>query len=490
MRSTAPSTRSEVRRTDRYIVCDEIAAGGMATVHLGLALGAEGFSRVVAIKRMHPHVAREPGFAEMFLDEARLAARVRHPNVVATLDVVASEDGLFHVLELVLGATLWRLLTEARRQGVRPPPAVVAAIGVAMLHGLHAAHEAKSDTGEPLGLVHRDVSPQNVLVGAEGVARVLDFGVAKARARSTHTREGQLKGKLAYMSPEQIARGNEVDRRSDVFAAGVVTWELATGERLFSRDNEAMIIRAILTGDALPPSHVDRQLARFDDVVMTALATDPANRYPTAREMALALERACRPATSSEVAAWVDTLCGREVERLAARVEVLERSPIDPQIDALLRERDPGVERSGGTTIILSHQGGPRLAAADAATASVAGSGSAKRRSKLGSVAAVAVCVAGAAVAMVVTGEPSPEPAPVTSAAAAQPSAPSDPAPAAAAPEDAPLDVRAPTEASPARAAPTSEPVPPGLAPKRRATKPRAEPAPSPTAKRPSDFGF
>ena len=145
MDSAAPVVGSELPRAGRYVIFDEIGAGGMATVHLGLSLGSEGFSRAVAIKRMHAHVAREPGFASMFLDEARLAARIRHPNVVATLDVVSSDEGLFHVLELVIGVPLVRLWAEARRRDERPDPRIAFAIASAMLHGLYAAHEAKSE---------------------------------------------------------------------------------------------------------------------------------------------------------------------------------------------------------------------------------------------------------------------------------------------------------------------------------------------------------
>jgi eukaryotic-like serine/threonine-protein kinase len=187
---------------DRYVLHDEIASGGMGAVHLARLRGARGFARTVAIKRLHPHVARDPDVLAMFLDEAHLAARVRHPNVVATLDVVAQGDEVFLVMEYVEGESLSRL-----QKTPEIPLAIASAIVCDMLHGLHAAHEAVSERGEPLQIVHRDVSPQNILVGLDGATRVVDFGIAKAASRLQTTRDGVIKGKLRYMAPEQIRRG-------------------------------------------------------------------------------------------------------------------------------------------------------------------------------------------------------------------------------------------------------------------------------------------
>src|SRR4051812_48938415 len=200
----------------RYMLDRPIGSGGMATVHLGRLLGPAGFSRTVAIKRLHPQFAKDPEFVTMFLDEARLAARVRHPNVVSTLDVVALDEELFLVMDYVPGETLSRLARELRARGESVPPAIAISILSGVLFGLHAAHDARSESGEVLGIVHRDVSPQNILVGEDGVARVLDFGVAKAAGRASQTEAGLVKGKLAYMSPEQL-RGEAIDRRTDVY---------------------------------------------------------------------------------------------------------------------------------------------------------------------------------------------------------------------------------------------------------------------------------
>ena len=180
----------------RYVLYDEMAAGGMATVHYGRLLGPVGFSRTVAIKRLRPQFARDQEFVAMFVDEARLAARIRHPNVVPTLDVVATDGELYLVMDYVQGESLSRLLRASRAKGSIPTD-VVSAIFCGALHGLHAAHEATDEHGKPLGLVHRDVSPQNILVGVEGIPRVLDFGVAMAAGRAQATGQGRIKGKLS-----------------------------------------------------------------------------------------------------------------------------------------------------------------------------------------------------------------------------------------------------------------------------------------------------
>ncbi|HEX4514731.1 MAG TPA: serine/threonine-protein kinase, partial [Polyangiaceae bacterium] len=220
----------------RYTLFDVIASGGMASVHFGRMIGPAGFARTVAIKRLHPHLAHDAEFATMFLDEARLAARIQHPNVVQTLDVVSHDNELLLVMEYVRGETLSRLLTAARKRKVAIPQRIVSAILIGVLHGLHAAHDAKSEQGMPLEIVHRDVSPQNVLVGADGVVRVVDFGVAKAASRAHSTRDGQIKGKLQYMAPEQLKREG-VDRRADVYAVGVMLWECLAARKLFVADD-------------------------------------------------------------------------------------------------------------------------------------------------------------------------------------------------------------------------------------------------------------
>ena len=296
----------------------------MATVHFGRLLGPIGFSKTVAIKRLHPQFAKDPDFTAMFLDEARVAGRIQHPNVVSTLDVVALDGELFLVMEYIEGESLARLIRVMRASHSRLPLRVVGSIMTGALYGLHAAHEARSERGEELGIIHRDVSPQNVIVGVDGVARVLDFGIAKARGRTQTTRDGQVKGKLSYMPPEQIL-GEEIDRRVDVYAAGVVAWEALTCQRLFDGENEGVIVKKIVDSVLSPPSMFVPDLpARVDEVVMCALSRDPKGRFDTAWEFAVALEESLGLETPRRVGAFVEACAREAIARRAARVQQLE----------------------------------------------------------------------------------------------------------------------------------------------------------------------
>jgi eukaryotic-like serine/threonine-protein kinase len=340
------------RRVGRYLLYGELASGGMATVHLGRLVGPVGFSRTIAIKCLHPHLAKEPEFVTMFIDEARLAARIVHPNVVPVLDVVEIDDELFLVMEYVHGETLARLLRSVRSHDERIPPKIAAAIVAGALHGLHAAHEALSERGEPLEIVHRDVSPQNVIVGADGVARVLDFGVAKATERLMQTtREGQVKGKLAYMAPEQVHAGR-VNRQTDIYAASIVLWEALTGERLFGGSNEGEVIDRVLLAEVDAPSQRAPGLTSdYDAIVLRGLARERSERFSTAREMAMALENV-GVAKATEVGEWVQ---GQADEVLAARsrwmasLESVEHIPRDgdaPERAAAAVDRVPAAAHS------------------------------------------------------------------------------------------------------------------------------------------------
>jgi serine/threonine protein kinase len=347
----------------RYVLHGEIASGGMATVHFGRLQGAAGFSRSVAIKRLHPQFAKDPDFVAMFVDEARLAARIAHPNVVPTLDIVSQENELLLVMEYVRGASLSRLLRTVAQRGERVPPRIAASIVSGMLRGLHAAHQARSEAGEPLHIVHRDVSPQNVLVGTDGIARVLDFGVAKASGRWQSTREGQLKGKIAYMAAEQITTGN-VTRQTDLYAAAVVLWETLTSKRLFQAGNEAKLLSMVLDGEVLPPSKAaDRVPEGFDAIVLRGLARDPAKRFATAREMASAVEAIVGSATQTEVGEWVERVAADELRERASRIQEIERSiPTSPSNSLARRAPEPTVVQralskttGGASSPVVSH---------------------------------------------------------------------------------------------------------------------------------------
>jgi serine/threonine-protein kinase len=312
--------------SSRYAMFAEIAAGGMAAIHLGRQRGSAGFSRTVAIKRLHAQFAKDPEFVKMFLDEAHLAARIRHPNVVAPIDVVASNGELFLVMDYVQGESLSRLARTTHAAGARVSLRVTRSILSDVLQGLHAAHEARSESGQKLGIVHRDVSPQNVLVGVDGVARVLDFGIAKAAGRATTTREGQIKGKLAYMAPECFRLGDP-DRKSDIYSAAVVLWETLTGERLFKADTDSQILARILSDTVGPPSRLAPEVSlELDSVVLRGLSRDPSKRFETAREMALALEGTGHLATAGEVGEWVARTAHAALAERAKLIAEIERS--------------------------------------------------------------------------------------------------------------------------------------------------------------------
>jgi len=280
------------RQLGRYEILTQLASGGMASVYIARAQGVAGFERLVAIKVLHPHLAYEQEFISMFLDEARLAARIRHMNVVPTLDISDSPgDGYFLVMEYIEGNHLGALLGRAAKQGDRLPRPFVCRVLIDTLQGLGAAHRLTDENGTPLKLVHRDVSPHNILVGTDGIARLTDFGVAKADVRMASTRAGQFKGKLSYMAPEQ-ASTSETDQRSDLFSVGIILWESLTGRRLFKGDSNAATLNKLLNDTVEKPSSLWPELEPYDEVVMKALSRIPEQRFQSADEFGEALELA------------------------------------------------------------------------------------------------------------------------------------------------------------------------------------------------------
>jgi serine/threonine-protein kinase len=318
----------------------------MATVHLGCLTGAAGFMRIVAIKQLRPQFAEDSEFVSMFIDEARLASRIHHPNVVPTLDVIAKAGELFTVMEYVHGEALSKLV----RAGGAVAPAIASAIVRDVLLGLHAAHEATDEKGESLNVVHRDVSPQNVIVGVDGVSRVLDFGVAKAAGRVQTTREGQVKGKLAYMAPEQLQ--GSVTARADIFATGVLLWEALTGERMF-KGTETEIVFKVLQGTADPPSQVREGVpTALDAITAKALEKKPEDRFASAREMADALVAACPPASTTEVGAWVAEQAAKVLEDRRTLVREIESSAnvLPAKVESV---RPPAKEKGRRLVVVL-----------------------------------------------------------------------------------------------------------------------------------------
>ena len=338
-------------RLGRYEVLSRLASGGMAVVYVANAQGAAGFERLVAIKVLHANLAYEDEFIRMFLDEARLAARIRHPNVVATIDISDTPDaGYYLVMEYVEGDHLGALLSTAHKLEERLPIPVVLRIVIDALGGLGAAHDLRDDDGKRLNLVHRDVSPHNVMVGVDGTSRLTDFGVAKAEDRLTHTRDGQVKGKLAYMAPEQASQGT-CDARSDLFAMGIILWECVTGRRMFRAESTAATLNKLLHDEIAPPSAVDPVLAPLDPLLRRALARDTAARFQSAEEMIEAIE-ALAPSVGGVAPRRA---VAKAVERYASEKLVRDRRVVEGARSALrtgqpLSEASSDVGSTEGTS--------------------------------------------------------------------------------------------------------------------------------------------
>ncbi len=283
-------------RLGRYELVKRIAAGGMAEVWVARQTGEFGFSRVCAVKVIRPEYADSASFRSMFLDEARLAAKIHHPHVVEVFDLGEQGPVLYLAMELVKGCTLSTLLRRQERAGGAPlTPGMIARIISDMAAGLHAAHELEGDDGAKLGLVHRDISPQNILISVDGVAKIADFGIAKALGRlADETDGGQIKGKYSYLSPEQAAR-RPLDRRTDVFSTGIVLWEALVGRRLFRGEDAIDTLTRVRSAPIPDPREIVPALpAELATVTMKALERDPALRYQTAVELSDALDAAAQ----------------------------------------------------------------------------------------------------------------------------------------------------------------------------------------------------
>jgi serine/threonine-protein kinase len=369
----------------------------MASVYAVRLVGARGFERIVVMKRVHPHLLDNREFREMFIDEASISSTVKHPNIVHVIDVVEEAGELFLIMEYVESVSLAQLLRSL--QGETLPPAIVSRIMCDVLSGLQAAHDAVDLRGQPMNIVHRDVSPQNIIVGTDGTSRLIDFGIAKAASRLTPTTTGALKGKFGYMAPEQI-RQQPVDRRVDVFAAGVVLHETLTSRRLFGRGDEADALLSVLVRDVPDPSSLVPELpAGIDAIVHRALARDREERFASASELSADLERACPPASPRDVAALVARTCAEPIrtrrEDLHAALDRLPASTGDGGASA---------SRAPLEVDVSSEEGGWR-----------------SRRALLGGLGAVAVVTAGALIfAVTRAGRPEDTPgAPASLSAAA-----------------------------------------------------------------------
>ncbi len=276
-------------RFGKYLLVGEIAVGGMAEVFLAVHKGVESFIKVVVIKRVLPHLSNNPEFVRMFIDEARLAARIEHPNIVRTYEFGEVNGQYFTAMEYLPGEDLFKTLNNLSVSRQLMPLHIATGIGVQLCNGLHFAHQFTDIAGKPLALVHRDINPANIIITYGGEVKIIDFGVAKTNA-NVQTLNGVIKGKVAYMPPEQVL-GREVDQRADIFSAGVVLWEILTGRPLFLRGNEAATLYAIMNAPISPPSKLRSDVPpELDKIVMRALSRTSGDRYETAEEMASALD--------------------------------------------------------------------------------------------------------------------------------------------------------------------------------------------------------
>ena len=360
---------SEAQRTDmllresRYQLLAKIASGGMASVYLGRIRGAVGFWRLVAIKRAHAHLVDLPGFKRTLIAEASLASKIHHPNVVPVLDVEEFEDELLLVMEYVEGATLFRLVDEENPNPL-PPPLVIRIILDACA-GLHAAHTLVDEAGKPLNLIHRDVSPQNIIVGADGLSRLTDFGIAKCSETSRGS-TGILKGKAGYMAPEYVD-GHAIDRRVDVFALGVVLWEALARRRLFEGRNQADTLRQVVNARIPALSSVVPEVgAGVSRVVAKALERSAGRRFQDAQQFGMALEEEANAvgmvAPHAEVGAYASAVVGEE---LSLRRQVVQQVVTASEAEVSATEAPSRVEGPGG----------PSQPDADADSSTFAGSG-------------------------------------------------------------------------------------------------------------------
>jgi serine/threonine protein kinase len=349
-------------RLGRYELVRRLAIGGMAELYLARTGGVGDFNKLVALKRILPQLAATEDFRRMFLDEARLAATLHHPNVAQVFDVGSEGDELFFAMEYVDGQDLGRVMRAAAARGVAMPLEVAVGIVMGVAAGLHYAHERTDERGQPLHIVHRDVSPANVLVGKDGAVKLVDFGIAKAASQRTLTRQGLLKGKVAYMSPEQCM-SRPIDRRSDVFALGILLYELTTGTTLYAGESDYAILHQIADVDVpRPSSRAAGYPPALEQIVLAALRRDPAARIPTAEALQLDLETFARQndlvTSAIEIARFMREL-GLDTPGADTETERAEAPPLRWRGDGNVRALDLAQPDGGGAGRSRSSAPGP-----------------------------------------------------------------------------------------------------------------------------------
>lgn len=483
-----------------------VAAGGMAMVWAARLTGSRGFQKIVAVKTMLPQLSEDSEFEQMFLDEASLASQVRHPNVVEILDLGEHGGVLFLVMEWIDGVPLNRLAKLAKAEG-GVPLGIATRIVMAASAGLHAAHELRRD-GTLVGLVHRDVSPQNILVTGQGVTKVVDFGVAKATALGGGaTVAGQVKGKISYMSPEQ-GRGDPIDRRTDVFALGTVLYALTTGKHPFRRDSEGATMMAICSDEPAPPpsSFMPSYPRALEAVVLKAIAKDKRQRFASADELFRALDQLpseLRASSDEDVGAYVRKLCDAELEERRRQLKLaIERSGEERSVRTFTLTGRESPSGTGGSVSVVGTTASLYPAGSDDFTRHLTQT----RRRRFLAISALALAfMAGGVAFTLMSGRtpvlppPVPTPSAVTASVPPPASAASVEPPQAAEPEK-PADTVAPLPTTSASAAAENEPKPAPTPPKKPSTtsskdasaptKSPAKPSQKPSSQWRNDPGF
>ena len=340
----------------KYLLLDRIAVGGMAEIFLARQMGPEGFEKTVVLKRIRPHLGDKKSFVRMFLNEAKLAAQLNHPNIIHIHDLGKVGDSYFIAMEYLFGRDMRRVLPKCEQQGIAFPIVYACKIASQVLEGLYYAHQKTDLQGRPLGIVHRDVTPENIFVSFDGGVKVLDFGIAKAANQVEMTRAGEIKGKLSYMSPEQCM-GKPLDSRSDIFSLGVVLYEWVTGFKLFTGESDVAVLKSITDGKIYKPSYFKSDVPeQIEQILMRALEKDPAQRYQTAWEMQYDLDKFLAnnefTPSNQHLATFMKQVFADEMDaeraRLSGSPEVQRLASLD--VDKLTEENSSGPRYLGVPT--------------------------------------------------------------------------------------------------------------------------------------------
>jgi eukaryotic-like serine/threonine-protein kinase len=435
-----PEQVTEGTRLGKYEMLKRLSVGGMAEVYLARAAGLPGFQKLLAVKRILPQLAAQPEFVEMFLDEARLAATLLHPNIVQIHDVGVARGNYFMAMEYLHGEDLNTLLRTMKKRGERVPLEHAVQIVLSLLAGLHYAHEKEDFEGKPLEIVHRDVTPANVIVTYEGSVKLLDFGIAHAARSAERKQSGSVRGKVGYMSPEQ-AQAQPLDRRTDIFAAGIILYELTLVRRLFKGESDYQILHNIINGSISPPHDVDAAYdLELEQIVMRALARDPAERFSTAHAMQKELESFARRRglflSPSSLKEWMAGLFG---ERINAWQKAKAQGKALPEELVITYHDNEGEDPSGPVVLESATASGSASSAASVAPiASFASTARARSRMRSAILAGLSLLAATAVAGTLLWTHHRPDlPAPLPSVIAPPAVAPAAPAPPPS--EDSPV---------------------------------------------------